>query len=58
MKIWKTYQLEILIGIILLFSINMIITRNAFSILSSIILGIGLIHFLSMIIDVIFNNKK
>jgi hypothetical protein len=58
MKIWKTYQWEILIGIILLFSINMIITRNAFSILSSIILGIGLIHFLSMIINVIFNNKK
>jgi hypothetical protein len=45
-------------GIILLFSINMIITRNAFSILSYIILGIGLIHFLSMIINVIFNNKK
>jgi hypothetical protein len=58
MKIWKTYQWEILMGIILLFSINMIITRNAFSILSSIILGIGLIHFLSMIINVIFNNKK
>jgi hypothetical protein len=58
MKIWKTYQWEILMGIILLFSINMIITRNAFSILSYIILGIGLIHFLSMIINVIFNNKK
>jgi uncharacterized membrane protein len=58
MKIWKTYQLEILIGIILLFSINVLITRDAFSNLSYIILGIGLLHFLLMITNVFFNKRK
>jgi len=58
MKTWKAYQWEILIGIILLFSINVIITRDAFSNLSYIILGLGLTHFLAMVINSIFNNRN
>ena len=45
MKTWKAYQWHILIGIILIFAINMVITKDAFSTLSAVILGVGLAHF-------------
>jgi len=58
MKLWKAYQWHILIAILLVFAINMVITKDAFSDLSSIILGVGLVHFLGMVINGIFFKKQ
>jgi hypothetical protein len=58
MKTWKAYQWHILIGIILIFAINMVITKDAFSTLSAVILGVGLAHFLGMVINGIFFKKQ
>lgn len=58
MKTWKAYQWHILIAILLVFAINMVITKDAFSDLSSIILGVGLVHFLGMVINGIFFKKQ
>ena len=56
MKLWKTYQWEILVMILLLFAINLVITRDAFGITALLIAFALVLHLFAMVLYSIIND--
>lgn len=56
MKLWKTYQWEILVMIVLLFAINLVITRDAFGITALLIAFALVLHLFAMVLYSILND--
>jgi hypothetical protein len=56
MKTWRTYQWEILIAILLIFAINLVITKDAFGITALLIAFVLVLHFFAMVLYAIIND--
>lgn len=56
MKTWRTYQWEILIAILLIFAINLVITKDAFGITALLIAFALVLHLFAMVLYAIIND--
>jgi hypothetical protein len=56
MKTWRTYQWEILIAILLIFAINLVITKDAFGITALLIAFALVLHIFAMVLYAIIND--